>query len=180
MNLTLRSTWAAVMLGAVLGCSGGDEPSTAPSNPASPGASSPKDKMGSPDGHMAPPSPAEASKEMLPPPKDETKAGSAGKADESPKLEPPKTDAPKGAASAVKLSDKELAAIKELPAAEQDQAIKQAVCPVSEHHLGGMGKPLKITAEGRTFYLCCDGCEDEAKSNPKAFIAKLDAQASKK
>ena len=43
-----------------------------------------------------------------------------------------------------------------------------------------MGKPVKITAEGRTFFLCCEGCEEEIKADPKEFIAKLDAKAGKK
>ncbi len=30
-----------------------------------------------------------------------------------------------------------------------------------------MGKPIKVTAEGRTFYICCDSCEDEVKTNAK-------------
>ena len=98
------------------------------------------------------------------------------KPDESPKLEGPKTDAGKGDTAAVKLTPDEIAAIKELPAAEQDQAIKQAVCPVSGDHLGEMDKPIKVTAEGRTFFLCCEGCEDELKKDPKAVIAKLDAR----
>jgi YHS domain-containing protein len=37
-----------------------------------------------------------------------------------------------------------------------------------------MGTPFKVTAEGRTFYLCCKSCEDEVKANPQAVIAKLD------
>ena len=27
-----------------------------------------------------------------------------------------------------------------------------------------MGKPIKVTAEGRTFYICCDSCEEEVKT----------------
>ena len=81
---------------------------------------------------------------------------------------------PRSRTPAAKLSDKNLPQIKKLPAAEQDAAIAQAVCPVSTHNLGAMGKPLKVTAEGRTFYLCCDGCEDQFKADPKKFIAKLD------
>ena len=80
----------------------------------------------------------------------------------------------KPAGAAAKLAADELAAIKELPKAEQDVAIAQAVCPVSTHNLGSMGKPLKVTAEGRTFYICCDSCEKEFKTDPKAVIAKLD------
>ncbi len=91
----------------------------------------------------------------------------------SPKLEGPSQGSNSESAPA-KLTDKELAAIKELPAAEQAVAIKQAVCPVSSHHLGSMEKPVKVSAEGRTFYICCEGCEEEVKTDPKAVIAKLD------
>jgi YHS domain-containing protein len=37
-----------------------------------------------------------------------------------------------------------------------------------------MDKPIKVTAEGRTFFLCCESCEDKVKSDPKGVIAKLD------
>jgi hypothetical protein len=33
---------------------------------------------------------------------------------------------------------------------------------------------MKVTAEGRTFYICCDGCEDAVKTNGKEIVAKLD------
>ena len=51
---------------------------------------------------------------------------------------------------------------------------------MSAHHLGSMGKPIKVTAEGRTFYLCCDDCEEKVKADPKGVIAKLDKAASAK
>jgi len=101
------------------------------------------------------------------------------KAEESPTLEPPKSEAGKGDTAAAKLSTDEIAAIKQLPAGEQEAALKQAVCPVSGHNLGAMDKPVKISAEGRTFYLCCEDCEKEVKSNAKAVIAKLDAAGKK-
>ena len=91
-----------------------------------------------------------------------------------PPLEGPKTDASHDDSTPVKLTDAEIARIKTLPAAEQDVALKQAVCPVSGEHLGNMGEPFKITAEGRTFYLCCKSCVDDVKADPKAVIAKLD------
>jgi YHS domain-containing protein len=72
------------------------------------------------------------------------------------------------------LTSEELAAVKELPEGEQTAASQQGVCPVSTHHLGSMGKPIKVTAEGRTFYICCDSCEDKVKSDPKTVIANLD------
>jgi hypothetical protein len=74
----------------------------------------------------------------------------------------------------VSLTDAQIAKIRTLPAAEQDPALAQAVCPVSGEHLGSMGTPYKITVENRTFYLCCGGCADEVKADPKGVIAKLD------
>ena len=110
------------------------------------------------------------------------KTGDTKKPDESPKLEPPKAEPKadtKTGAAAAKLTPDEIAEIKKLPAAEQDLALKQALCPVSGHHLGSMEKPIKVTAEGRTFFLCCEGCEPDLKKDPKAVIAKLDAKAAK-
>lgn len=109
----------------------------------------------------------------------ETKAAPAPPKDDSKKSEAPPLEAPKTGAShddgkPVKLTDDEIAKIKTLPAADQELALKQAVCPVSGDHLGNMGAPVKITAEGRTFFLCCKGCQDDVKANPKAVIAKLD------
>ena len=96
---------------------------------------------------------------------------------EAPKVEPAtKDDAPKTAAAAFKFSDEELAAIKKLPADEQAVALKQMICPVGEDHLGAMGKPYKVTALGKTFYLCCEGCVKELEKDPKAVVAKLDAK----
>src|SRR5262249_41532958 len=167
-----RSAWAVMMLGAVAvaGCTTDDQ-STATSNP--PASNLPP----APTRPVVPPSGAGTSKEMQPAP---TTAGDAKKADESPKLEGPKSDSGKAATAAAKLSTDEIAAIKQLPAGEQEVALKQAVCPVSGHNLGSMDKPVKVSAEGRTFYLCCEDCEKEVKSNPKAVIAKLDAQTGKK
>ena len=34
--------------------------------------------------------------------------------------------------------------------------------------------PIKVDAEGRTFYLCCKSCEDDVKKDPKGVLAKLD------
>ena len=169
MKWIRRSTWMVPILSVVLGC-GGEEAGTTPagSPPPAPPAGQPHQRPELREG----------------PPKEQPKATEGKKADESkkdeskteepPKVEGPKTDASKPGAAAVTLTTDELAAIKELPAAEQDQAIKQAVCPVSDHHLGSMDKPVKVTAEGRTFFLCCPDCEEKVKKDPKAVIAKLD------
>jgi hypothetical protein len=99
------------------------------------------------------------------------------KVDDAPPADAPKTDdapAVEGpSASQVEFTEDELANIKKLPADEQEAAIKQGVCPVSGENLG-MDVPIKVTAEGRTFYICCDGCNDEIEKDPKGVVAKLD------
>ena len=88
-------------------------------------------------------------------------------------VDPGEEDDTKGA-STEKLSDKEIAAIKELPADDQSIAMAQMICPVSGKHLGGDGcKPLKEVVDGKTFYLCCDGCVDPLKADPAKYLAKL-------
>jgi hypothetical protein len=172
MNIKMKSFGAIVILGALVGCAGdeGAAPSSAEPSPGQspvrkPGAmgkkaDEPAVKPG--DGKMEAPSAAPT-------------AAPAPKGNDAPKIEgPSKTDTAKPAGSGVKLSAKELAGIKELPQAEQDAAIAQAVCPVSTHHLGSMGKPMKVTTEGRTFYICCDGCEEDVKTKGKEIVAKLD------
>ncbi len=80
---------------------------------------------------------------------------------------------PKKEADAAKLSDTEIAEIKKLPEAEQASALAQISCPVSGALLGKMGTPIKQKIGDKTFYICCDGCEDEIKTNPKGVLAKL-------
>jgi YHS domain-containing protein len=108
------------------------------------------------------------------PPVSPPATGESKKGDEAPKIEGPKAENSKQDGGAVVLTAAEVAAVKELPAAEQAAASQQGVCPVSTKHLGSMGMPLKVSAEGRTFYICCDSCEDKVKSDPKTVIANLD------
>ncbi len=160
MNAIRKSAWSIVLLGMTVGCGETEpEPAAPVSTPIKTIDSSPADKSVTP---------------VKPPAAPDTKTGEMKRVDEPPAVEGPKTENSKSDKGAVKLTDDELTAIKELPAAEQAVAIQQAVCPVSEHHLGSMDKPIKVTAEGRTFYLCCESCEKELKANPKAVIAKLD------
>jgi YHS domain-containing protein len=179
MNLIRRSAWAVVMLGAIAGCTD-DGAENAPTNPPATPNMAPKTPVVPPSAQTEKVKEG-ASKEMQPPPEkpDEKNAGGTKKAEDPPKVEGPNTDA-KGDTAAVKLTSDEIAAIKELPAAEQEQALKQAVCPVSGEHLGSMEKPYKTTAEGRTFYLCCENCQKEVKTDAKKVLAKLDAQSGKK
>jgi hypothetical protein len=36
-----------------------------------------------------------------------------------------------------------------------------------------MDKPYKVSLNGQTVFLCCEGCEEDAKANPAATLAKL-------
>jgi YHS domain-containing protein len=169
MNNRPRSWVLALTLGIVFGCAGEDAgtgmPPVTPS--ASPSARKPDVTPGGPAG-KAPTVETKGESKAPSDSKVETRNG------ENPLLEGPKADESKGNAPAVQLTAAEIAEIKALPVDEQGTALKQAVCPVSGEHLGSMGAPVKVDAEGRSFYLCCKNCKEEVASDPKGVIAKLD------
>jgi hypothetical protein len=154
-----------VGLGLLAGCTG-EEP-----NPGPPVAPAPAPRPATSATESATPTTGK-------PAPNDTKAPASspteGKDSAAPSLEGPKADAVLGDGKAAKLTDAEVANIKKLPASEQEAAIKQLVCPISGDHLGAMGMPFKVSALDRTFYLCCKGCEDDVKADPKSAIAKLD------
>ncbi|MDR3634106.1 MAG: hypothetical protein P4L84_09890 [Isosphaeraceae bacterium] len=164
--------WAGLTLAAFVGCA--EETQTTPSTPAATPGPAPTTPPG-PAAKTDTPEPAKEAdqKEMEKP---ESPPASAPKVD-APKVDAPKIDAPKPdadkKAESVKLNDEELAAIKKLPADEQPLALKQLICPVSDEHLGAMDTPIKVTAEGKTFFLCCKGCKKELDADAKAVLAKL-------
>jgi YHS domain-containing protein len=160
-----RRLWVLALMLGIGGCAGEDSGSPAArtagdGGPTKPAVNHKAAESASASSTGTPAAPA--------PSKDDSKKADA------PSLEGPKTDTSHEDATHVKLTEAEIAKIKTLPAAEQDLALKQAVCPVSGDHLGNMGAPVRISAEGRTFYLCCKNCVDEVNANPKAVIAKLD------
>jgi YHS domain-containing protein len=163
MNATCKSVCSIVLLGLVVGCGG--ESDTAAPPPADGGAKANYPPTGKAGATIKSPASSTAGSGSAP----GAKPADTKKGDEAPAVEGPKADNKDS-----KLTAEELAAIKELPAADQAAAIAQAICPVSTHHLGSMDKPVKVTADGRTFYICCDSCEDKVKSDPKGVIAKLD------
>jgi YHS domain-containing protein len=63
--------------------------------------------------------------------------------------------------------------LKELSEEDRAAAEKQRTCPVSGDLLGAMGKPYKITVEGRTVFLCCPGCEEQFRKDPDKYFAKM-------
>ncbi len=67
------------------------------------------------------------------------------------------------------------AAINELPEADRALAKAQKFCAVSvKGRLGSMGKPVKIELDGKPVFLCCDGCEDEARKDAAKTLAKVE------
>ena len=161
MTLLRKASWATMILAAMAaGCSVETSTTTTTSD-ATPETVAPKADMPKID-------PVKAEEPKADAPKTEEPKADAPKV-EAPKTEEPKADAPKTG----KLSDDEIKEIKTLPADEQDAALKQAKCPVSDEALGSMGAPIKVTAEGKTFYICCKGCAKEVETNPKEVVAKL-------
>jgi hypothetical protein len=72
------------------------------------------------------------------------------------------------------LSDKEIAAISKIES-EPDRkiALEQKLCPMTGAHLGSMGKPAKVMLKDQAVFLCCEGCEEDAKAKPAEALAKL-------
>ena len=73
----------------------------------------------------------------------------------------------------VSLSEDELKNIQQLPEEDRQPARIQALCPVTNFHLGSMGVPVKITLRGQPVYLCCKGCIGKAKRDPDGMLKKL-------
>ena len=75
----------------------------------------------------------------------------------------------------MKLTEEEVATIKGLPEGDRDAALAQKVCPISGSHLGTeeMGAPIKVSAGGKSAFLCCGGCKADFEKDPAAAFAKL-------
>ncbi|HMB06258.1 MAG TPA: hypothetical protein VKP69_21300 [Isosphaeraceae bacterium] len=190
-----ESWWAALAATAIAGCSDNTQRSTTAAPPpvtSGPAPETPLSKSGGRSAEMNPPASSAPAPEDLP---KATAPGTTSKPEpadiEGLKVEGPaptparpegskdqkpeeKADAAQdGKAGDEALSDEEVAEIKKLPAADAAKALAQKVCPVSGENLGGMGVPVRVSAEGKTFFLCCKGCNKEVKANPKAVVAKL-------
>lgn len=64
--------------------------------------------------------------------------------------------------------------IGKLDEADQKLALEQKFCAVQSHErLGSMGVPAKLELDGQTVFLCCEGCEKSAKSDPEKTLARV-------
>ncbi|GIW85152.1 MAG: hypothetical protein KatS3mg107_0812 [Gemmataceae bacterium] len=68
--------------------------------------------------------------------------------------------------------DAEIAAnLQSLSPADRQAAQQQGYCPIQRtSRLGSMGPPLKIQLQGETLFLCCEGCEREARARPQETL----------
>jgi hypothetical protein len=172
-----KALWGSALLVAFVGCNteepAGDSPPLPP--PTVPGGAPGGEAPAPPPKTDDAPPPAKPEEAKSEPAKDDVKL-EAPKAEAPPKEEAPKKDEEKKAdASPAKeaLSSEELAQVEKLPPSDKEIALAQVVCPVSGEHLGSMGKPEKVTAEGKTFLICCKGCTEDITKDPKAVVAKL-------
>ena len=73
-----------------------------------------------------------------------------------------------------KPSAKDLKNLNKLPAADRAAALAQQICPITDAALGSMGVPVKVDlGSGKTAFICCPGCRDEATKEPQKTIEKL-------
>jgi hypothetical protein len=59
----------------------------------------------------------------------------------------------------------------------EDRALaeKQRLCVIEEDsRLGSMGTPIKLDVKGRTVFVCCKGCRNDALADPNKTLARLD------
>jgi hypothetical protein len=66
------------------------------------------------------------------------------------------------------------AGLDKLPPADRKRAVAQRLCPVQEKPLGLMGKPVELSLDGGTVFLCCASCEDDARADPKGILKKTE------
>lgn len=72
------------------------------------------------------------------------------------------------------VSPEMLAALDKLPPEDKPLATAQQICPVTEMALGSMGTPPKAEVNGRTVFLCCEGCRGSLMKEPEKYLAVLD------
>ena len=52
----------------------------------------------------------------------------------------------------------------------------QRTCPVTGEELGSMGRPVPVSLNGETVYVCCRGCAARAQADPDKTLAAVAAE----
>lgn len=63
--------------------------------------------------------------------------------------------------------------LKELSPEDYKSAMAQHMCPVRGEMLGTMGAPEKVDVNGKSVWICCDGCKDKLLADPEKYLAKV-------
>jgi multidrug efflux pump subunit AcrA (membrane-fusion protein) len=71
--------------------------------------------------------------------------------------------------------DKVRANLAKLSPEDRRLAEAQGRCPITGKMLGSMGKPIKVTLNNQTVFLCCEGCVDDAREQPEQTLDKVKA-----
>jgi len=67
-----------------------------------------------------------------------------------------------------------VASLASLSTADRSTAEAQRYCPVlTTSRLGSMGPPVKVSVNGQTVFLCCEGCKDQALAKPAETLAQV-------
>jgi hypothetical protein len=97
------------------------------------------------------------------------------KSPSTPKPDAPKADTvqTKGTELAPEQETKIQAALAKLSDIDRPLAQAQKFCPIQKTRLGSMGKPDRIEIEGQPVFLCCSGCADDARAEPKKTLDQV-------
>lgn len=74
-------------------------------------------------------------------------------------------------------SAKLIAALSGLSAEDRALAQSQEICPVTKLPLGSMGTPPKVDVNGRSVFICCEGCRAGLLAEPMKYLANLPEEA---
>ena len=61
----------------------------------------------------------------------------------------------------------------ELTPEDRQSAMSQHICPVTGEMLGTMGAPEKVEVNGKSVWICCDGCREKLLAEPEKYLSKL-------
>ena len=66
------------------------------------------------------------------------------------------------------------ASVAKLGAEDRRLVDAQKFCPVLNNRLGSMGRPVKLVLNGQPVFLCCKGCEKNARDHVDATLATVE------
>ncbi len=66
------------------------------------------------------------------------------------------------------------AGLEKLSLDDRKRAEAQRLCPIQEKPLGLMGKPVELLLNGKSVFLCCPSCADEAKADANKALQKAE------